>query len=315
MPETISSCLFWLFMFLRMGWVDQRTGCSRSRPLNFCCSQTVSSPREALQPFSAVVLTGGSSGIGKSFIELGQKLKPELWFCNLSRRSPDKNSSEIRQEFLNHFACDVSRPDEVRNAAEAVVAWLERQVPSGRILLINNSGFGAFGRFAELDLPRQLEMVDVNVRAVVQLTGLLLPLLRARGGAIMNIASTVAFQPTAYAATYGASKAFVLHWTLALNEELRGTGVRALAVCPGTTTTPFFRTAGLGDDAVLPALAMSTEEVVLAAFRALGAGRAQVVPGWKNKLYTFAGSKLPKPLVTRIAARLLARFRLNRAEP
>ncbi|MEX2045358.1 MAG: SDR family NAD(P)-dependent oxidoreductase [Opitutus sp.] len=272
------------------------------------------SPSEALQPFSAVVLTGGSSGIGKSFIELGQKLKPDLYFCNLSRRPLEKNSSENAEKYLNHFACDLSRPAEVEAAAAAVGQWLGQNVPAGRILLINNSGFGAFGRFPEPNLPRQLEMVDVNVRAVVHLTGLLLPLLRARGGAIMNIASTVAFQPTAYAATYGASKAFVLHWTLALNEELRGSGVRAIAVCPGTTTTPFFRTAGLGDDAVLPSLAMTTEEVVIAALRALATGRAQIVTGWKNKIYTFVGSKLPKPLVTRIAAGILARFRLNKAE-
>jgi uncharacterized protein len=296
-----------------MGWVDLGMSCSRSRPIKlFSPPHVVPSPSEALQPFSAVVLTGGSSGIGKSFIELGQKLKPDLQFCNLSRRSPVKNSSENRWKNLNHFTCDLSRAADVQNATVEVGSWLERQVPTGRILLINNSGFGAFARFPEPSLARQLEMVDLNVRAVVHLTGLLLPLLRARGGAIMNIASTVAFQPTAYAATYGASKAFVLHWTLALNEELRGSGVRALAVCPGTTSTPFFKTAGLREGAVLPSLAMTTDEVVNAALRALGAGRAQVVPGWKNKLYTFAGSKLPKPLVTRIAARVLARFRLNR---
>ncbi len=268
---------------------------------------------EVLEPFSAVVLTGGSSGIGKSFIKLGQTLKPRLIFCNLSRREPEEKISESRELILNHFSCDLSQPTAVAETLPRVVRFLEREVPGGRILLINNSGFGAFGAFPELNLSRQLEMIDVNVRAMVQVTGLMLPLLQVRGGVIMNIASTVAFQPTAYAATYGASKAFVLHWTLALNEELRGTNVRTLAVCPGTTKTDFFRTAGLGPGAMMESVAMTTDQVVLSAFRALGAGRAQVVPGLINKLYTFAGSKLPKPLAARVGAAVMQRLRRSSA--
>src|SRR5207244_895627 len=121
---------------------------------------------------------------------------------------------------------------EIARTAGEVQACLAREAPTGRILLINNSGFGTFGRFPEAELAKQLEMIDVNTRAVVHLTGLLLPLLQARGGAIITICSTMSFQPTPYAATYGATKAFALHWSLALNEELRGSGVRALAVCP-----------------------------------------------------------------------------------
>ena len=152
-------------------------------------------------------------------------------------------------------------------------------------------------------------MIDVNVRALVELTGLLLPVIHARGGAIMNIASTVAFQPTPFCATYGATKAFVLHWTLALNEELRGSRVRAIAVCPGTTATSFFRTARSRKDASESAFSMTPEAVAEAALRALGAGRSQVVTGWGNKLYTFAGAKLPKPVAARIAGSVLAKRR------
>lgn len=188
-----------------------------------------------------------------------------------------------------------------------------RVAPQGQVLLINNSGVGAFGGVSESDTSRQLALIDINVRAVVHLTALLLPLLRARGGAVMNIASTVAFQPTPWAATYGASKAFVLHWTLALNHELRGTGVRAIAVCPGTTRTDFFQTAGLSASAQTKPGSMSTDEVAESALRALVAGRSQVVPGWLNKAYTFASSKLPKPIATRLAARALRRYRSGEA--
>jgi uncharacterized protein len=294
-------------MFLRFVAGDAKRSISPAlrRKSLVSLSPVVPSLSEALQPFSAVVLTGGSSGIGKSFIELGRKLKPELFFCNLSRRAPPENIFPNSKKSLNHFPCDLGVPAQIAAAAAGVQELLRREVPAGRILLVNNSGFGSFGRFEDLELERELQMIDVNVRGLVQLTGLLLPLLRARGGVIVNIASTMSFQPTPYAATYGATKAFVLHWTLALNEELRGSGVRALAVCPGTTTTEFFRTAGLGEGTVLPSFAMTTDEVVQIALRALASGRAQVVTGWKNRLYTFAGSKVSKPLATRIAARVL----------
>ncbi|MDP4694598.1 MAG: SDR family NAD(P)-dependent oxidoreductase, partial [Opitutales bacterium] len=105
-------------------------------------------------------------------------------------------------------------------------------------------GYGDYGRMPDLDIGKQLNMIDLNVRAVVDLTTRLLPQLLERGGAIVNIASTSAFQPTPFLATYGATKAFVLNWTLALNEDLRGTSVRALAICPGPTRSNFYKSAG-----------------------------------------------------------------------
>lgn len=233
---------------------------------------------------------------------------PGLRFCNLSRSAPAKFSEE---KDLLHIRCDLSRAEAVEPAACQVRAWLDG-TPAGRVLLINNSGFGAYGRFPEPNLSRQLEMIDLNVRALVALTGHLLPAMKARGGAIVNIASTAAFQPTPYAATYGASKAFVLHWSLALNEELRGTGVQALAVCPGPTRTAFFQAAGLGEGAVSPSLSMSADEVAAMAMRALGSGRAQVVTGWRNKLLAFAATKIPKPLAARFSAKVLGRYRLEK---
>ena len=234
------------------------------------------------------------------------KLKPELWICNLSRRKPDIKSFGER---LNHFACDLSRPADVARAAREVGEFLERVAPTGPVLLINNSGFGTMGAFSEADLAKQVEMIDVNVRAVVQLTGLLLPLLRARGGAIMSVASTAAFQPTPTMATYGATKAFVLHWSHALNHELRGSNVRAIVVCPGTTRTEFFKIAGLKEGNRADAMAMTTDEVVRASLRALGAKRSQVVTGWKNKLSAFAASPVPKAFATRVCGAVLASYR------
>ena len=207
----------------------------------------------------------------------------------------------------------MSLPAEIARASAGIETWLADAVPTGRLLLVNNSGFGAYGRFPDPNLEHQLELIDVNIRAVVDLTGRLLPLLKTRGGAIINVASTAAFQPTPYMASYGASKAFVLHWSLALNEELRGSGVSALAVCPGPTTTDFSKRAGLQSGSVSPALSMTSEQVVHLALSALAAGRSQVVTGWKNKVTAFVGSKLPKPLVARTAAKVLARYQVKKA--
>lgn len=269
----------------------------------------MSSLREEVTRYAAVVVTGGSSGIGKSFIKLVATLRPGVLICNLSRRVPGINLSQLN---LRHVPCDLASIDGPSAGAEAVRRLIDEEAPAGPILLINNSGFGAYGHFPEPDLEHQLEMMDVNMRAVVELTGRLLPLLKERGGAVLTVASTAAFQPTPFLAAYGATKAFVLHWSLALNEELRGTGVRTLAVCPGPTSTEFFRRAGLKQGSVADSLGQTTEAVVEEALQALAAGKAQVVTGWKNKVMTAFSSKIPKPLVARISAKVLARWRLSK---
>ena len=264
---------------------------------------------EALHEFSAVILTGGSSGIGKSFIELADKLHPSLIVCNLSRRIPEIKLEGIR---LRQFTCDLSDPQAIALTVPEIEKTLAREAPCGRILLVNNSGFGTYSPFPEPGLEQQLGMVDLNVRAVVDLTGRLLPLLKTRGGAIVTIASTAAFQPLPWTATYAATKTFVLHWSLALNEELRGSGVRTLAVCPGPTATEFFRRAGLRQGSVAGVWSQSSEEVVRESLRALAAGRSQVVTGWKNRLIVGISSRLPKPWAARLASGVLARYRLSR---
>ncbi len=264
----------------------------------------MTSPGETIDSFAAVVVTGGSSGIGKSFIQLAAKLGRVPLICNLSRRNPVGKNTEWVGVPVHHFPCDFTQAAEVETAGRAVVALLRAQVPAGRVLLINNSGVGCFGRFPGPEPARQLAIVDVNVRAVVALTALLLPLLRERGGGIINVASLVAYQPTPYAATYGASKAFLLHWSLALREELRASGVAVLAVCPGTTRTEFFAQSGLREGTVPAARGMSPAVVAEVALRALAAGRGQVVPGVVNRCLAGVGGLLPKVLSARLAARV-----------
>ncbi|MFZ9682560.1 MAG: SDR family NAD(P)-dependent oxidoreductase [Cephaloticoccus sp.] len=267
---------------------------------------------EGLRSFSAVIVTGGSSGIGKSFIGLIHSVNPGLHFCNLSRSEPAIKSAGLK---LRHLAIDLARPADLPVAAAAVSAWLREEAPAGRVLLINNSGFGGYGRFPQPEVAHNLEMIDLNVRALVDLTGRLLPALQERGGAIINVASTAAFQPTPWMAVYGATKAFVLHWSLALREELRPRGIEVLAVCPGPTGTQFFRRAGLRQGSVNPALSLTSDEVARQSLHALVNGRGLVVTGWKNKVGAALVSKLPKVFAAWLAAKVLARFRLKQVAP
>ena len=259
---------------------------------------------ETLKGFTAVVLTGGSSGIGKSFIKLVGNVRADLLICNLSRRSPDMFPKELK---LRHVSCDFSQSGQVIAGVEEVLSILNREVPEGRVLLINNSGYGSCGGFLEADLGNELGIIEVNIRALVEVTGRLLATIKARGGSIINIASTAAFQPTPYLATYGASKAFVLHWSLALAEELRCSGVSVLTVCPGPTSTGFGARAGVKPGSVPGGQGQTPDAVARISLRALAKGRSLVVCGWRNRMVAAFASLLPKTWSAALAARLISR--------
>lgn len=288
---------FWIWVYLG------QKGCEA------CAVMSFRSLREMLSEYSVIIVTGGSSGIGKAFIEHAWRLNPEVVICNLSRRTPDIFTDKLN---ARQVSVDLGDARALGLASEEVLGFLRESAPKGKIMLVNNSGFGGYGRVDELDREHQLEMIDVNVRAVVDLTARLLPALRERGGAVVNIASTAAFQPTAHLATYGATKAFFLHWSLALREELRGSGVHALAVCPGPTATEFFKRAGLRQGAVGNRWGQTVDEVVTESLAALARKRAQVVCGWGNWVLAAFASRMPKPWAARVGAALLVRFRASR---
>ena len=174
-------------------------------------------------------------------------------------------------------------------------------------LLINNAGFGTYGPLAEADVCRERDLVAVNVDALVRLTGAVLPPMVARGaGGILNVASTIAFQPAPYQASYGASKAFVLSFSQALWAETRGSGVTVTALCPGPTATGFVDALGsdVSHTTIYRHLA-APEPVVAAGLRGLDKGRAAVIPGLRNKLVAYSGRFTPGSVNALIGARLL----------
>ncbi len=267
-------------------------------------------PSEYLNRVSVIIVTGGSSGIGCSIIKAIQTLKPHVPICNLSRSKPEVFLGENGV----HLPTDLSDSASLK-AAVTQLKEIIRQAEPGQVLLFNNSGHGDYGRFPELSAEKQLSMIDLNVRAVVELTARLLPLMLERGGTVINIASTSGFQPTPFLATYGATKAFVLNWTLALNEDLRGSPVNALAVCPGPTRSNFYKAAGFAtppmDRGANKGLDMTADQVAEHTLRALAQGKSLCVTGWKNKCIAFFGSKFPIVAVTRIGGIILRKLRLE----
>lgn len=251
--------------------------------------------------YSAVVLTGGSSGIGATFLASILGLNQKVVICNLSRHKPELIEG---REDCYHFECDLSKSEAIDEVFPKIEGLLREKCPNGRILLINNSGFGKYGRFQESDLATQLNMIELDVCAVVHLTRLMLPLMIERGGSIINLASALGFFPTPYMATYAATKSFVLDWSLALREELKEHKIKILALCPGATKTGFYKVADAADfDKVK---FQSPEEVVEEAWNALESDKGFVVPGFRNKMMVSVFKFLPLLCVTRMVGKLFS---------
>ena len=175
--------------------------------------------------------------------------------------------------------------------------------------LINNAGLGANGSVATLSLESQMNIIQVNITALTELTRRLLPAMLERGtGAIMNVASTAAFLPGPNMAVYYASKAYVLSFTDALGEELRGTGIQVSALCPGPTTTEFAAVAGMSAHKLFRqrGLTMSSLEVARAGWQGMLSGQRIVVPGLRNKLLVQSLRAAPRAVAARISASLNA---------
>ena len=250
---------------------------------------------------SRALVTGASSGIGAVFARELAALGADLVLVARSRDKLEALATELRERAhvsVHVEAADLAQP----GAGHALAARLGEQ--DLRIdVLVNNAGFALFGPLHEADQQRIAQEVQLNVATLTELTYALLPGMRARDrGAIVNVASTAAFQPVPYMAVYGATKAYVLSLTEALWAETRGTGVRVTALCPGATDTAFFDTAS--DNASL-GRRMAPAQVVAAAFRALDRGRSTVVPGLGNRLLTVATRAVPRQSVARMAARTM----------
>ncbi|MET9341372.1 SDR family oxidoreductase [Nonomuraea sp. NPDC003804] len=252
------------------------------------------------------LVTGASSGIGAEFARQLAARGHDLVLVARSVERMEALAAELADRHgvaVEVIGQDLSAPDAAARVAERVQG---RRID----LLVNNAGFGTAGRFQDLSPEREHDELMVNVVALVGLTHALVPGMLARGeGAVVNVGSTAGFNVAPYFATYGASKAFVLNFSLALWSELRGTGVKVLAVTPGPVETPFFDVLGTRDAAI--GGKMSTpRQVVAAALRGLDRDRGYVVPGASNFAMAHLMPRRPRrllALVSRMVTRGVAR--------
>jgi len=250
------------------------------------------------------VVSGASSGLGRG---LAARLADRGMSLVLTGRNEARLDETVEQ--IRGAAPRVKVETVVANLAtqSGVTALLDHVGDRPIEVLVNNAGFGSYGPFAEADPDREAEEVAVDVSAVIALARAFLPGMIARGsGGILNVASTIAFQPAPYQAVYGASKAFVLSFSQALWAEARLAGVAVTALCPGPTRTGFVDALGaeVGHTAIYRRLA-DPEPVIEAGLRGLDKGKAVVIPGFRNKLVAESGRFLPHEWLTRVSARLL----------
>ncbi len=165
--------------------------------------------------------------------------------------------------------------------------------------LVNNAGFGGSGAFLDTDWNTESEMLQVNVVALAHLTKLFLPQIRAREGKLMNVASVAAFLPGPFMSVYYASKAFVLHFSEALAEELSGTGATVTCLCPGPVLTNFQARANLGDSHNKSGLLVDVKEVARQGYEGMKKGKRIVIPGWKLRMRVEMLRIAPRAMVTR----------------
>lgn len=254
-----------------------------------------------------VLITGPTSGIG---YELAKLFAKDGYGLVLVARGGDK-LLEIKKDFEKQYSIFVKVIEKdlsISSAPQEIFETLEKDSHPIDIL-VNNAGFGNYGFFSETDLQTELGMIQLNITSLTHMTKLFLKGMVQRGsGRILNVASTAAFQPGPLMAIYYASKAYVLSFTEALANELKGTGVTVTALCPGPTTTGFQKRAEIeGTMLVREGLVMDAGTVAQEGYRALRAGKAVVIPGFKNRAVAFSVRLAPRSFVASTVRRIQER--------
>ncbi len=250
------------------------------------------------------LITGASKGIGKAMALQLAKLGYNLLLVARSENELQQIAVNIKQEFgvnVYYLYLDLSEKDSPAKVAH----WCKNlQVPLS--ILINNAGYGLWGKFEDLSIGDQLNMLDLNTRTVVELTHLLLPVLKTQKQAfILNVSSTAAYQVVPTLTLYAASKAFILSFSRGLRYELKDSNISVSCLCPGPTDTGFAQRAGMDTLAELAAkFNMSANEVAKIGLKGLFNKKAEIITGFLNKLSSFGARHLPKALIERITAGL-----------
>ncbi|MGG3912472.1 SDR family NAD(P)-dependent oxidoreductase [Rossellomorea vietnamensis] len=254
-----------------------------------------------------VLITGSSSGIGLNF---SHKFAGSGHDVILVARSEEKLlalSQEITNKYgvkAHVFISDLSKPQAPKKLYDEIKAQGIRVD-----ILINNAGFGLFGEFEKTELSKELDMIQVNITALTELSKYIgKDMVRRKSGRILNVASTAAFQPGPLMAVYYATKAYVLSFSEALANEWGGQGVKVTALCPGATKTGFSDAAELQSSKLFQSGVMSVEDVVEEGYKQMMTkDKVVIIPGMKNRILTQAIRFMPRKMVTNIVRKVQER--------
>jgi uncharacterized protein len=244
------------------------------------------------------LVTGASSGIG---LELARVFAANKHDVVLVARSEGKlrdlarecEASGVRAHVIS---ADLAKPDAARTIVDTV-AGLGVEIE----VLVNNAGFGMYGRFVDTPLAKELESIQVNVVALTELTKRFLPrMIARRSGRILNVASTAAFLPGPLMAVYYATKAYVVSFSEAIANELEGTGVTVTALCPGPTDSGFQAAASLETSRLIAFPKASSRAVAEAGYKAVMAGKVLCIPGASNKVTALAPRFFPRAIIRKV---------------
>ena len=247
-----------------------------------------------------VLITGASSGIGAAFAEIFAKNAYNLVL--VARREKELNTikKKCEQQSNAHVKIlvkDLTHP----KAPEEIYHELKRENIQIDIL-INNAGFGEYGSFYKTSWEKEAAMIQVNITALTALTKLFgQDMIQRKSGTIMNVSSVAAFLPGPLMSVYYATKAYVLSLSEALANDLQGTGVKVIALCPGMTKTGFQDAAGFAEKAENEERMISAEEVAAYGFNVIQKGKPVIaIPGLKNKIIARLGWTLPRTVLAKI---------------
>jgi short-subunit dehydrogenase len=249
----------------------------------------------------AALITGASSGIGAEFADL---CAADGYALILVARRADR-LEQMAARLARQYGVTV-RTMTADLADPATPAAIHEQTRGETVeVLINNAGFGLRGRYDQTDWDAERRLLQVNIIALTQLTKLFVKDMIQRGsGRILNVGSTAAFVPGPLMAMYYASKAFVVSFSHALASEFEGTGISVTVLCPGPTRTGFETAAGVTDSKLFRGSVMTAREVAEAGYRAMLAGRAEVIAGARNRWMMRFTGLAPRPLLASVVKRL-----------
>jgi short-subunit dehydrogenase len=252
-------------------------------------------------PRPVALITGASAGIGTALAHVFAANGHELALVARRADRLEALASEIAAQGYKRPAVlplDLGARDAVKRLGESLAQQgLEPEI------VVNNAGFGLIGEAASLNVAEQLAMIDLNVRALTELSLAFVGSLERRRGGILNVASVAGFLPGPGMAVYYATKAYVVSFSQALHQELKAKGVRVTALCPGPVPTEFQARAGMSGPTFSPILLRSPERVARDGYRGMREGRLLVVPGFANRLVTAVVPLLPRPLILAVIAR------------